>query len=117
MWRRQQGVEGEEAIAPIDTAEQEELISSLRNEASHQDLFIRRSFAVVFLVVTLIFCGCFATSLLQPFSMVHQQRFEGEVSRHVFSAYYIISILSFFAAAFISQVNYCNLIRDFYVLT
>lgn len=105
MWRRQQGVDGEEAVAPMDTAEQEELISSLRNEATHQDVFIRRSFVFVFLVVATIFCGCFISSLLQPFAMVHQQRFEGKVSIHVFSAYYFISILTFITAAIISQVS------------
>ena len=105
MWRRQNGAQVEEVTAPIDSAEQDELILSLKNEASHQDLFIRRTFCIVFFVVSAIFCGCFVSSLLQPFAMVHQQRFEGEVPSNAFSLFYLISAVSFATAAVICQVN------------
>jgi hypothetical protein len=93
----------EEDTEILDTEEQESIVASIKSEALKQSAGTRNAFGIIFTVVMGIFIFCFIEFSINPWSMVHQMRFENEVSGNVFLGFYAVSALVFGVSAAISK--------------
>ena len=89
----------EEDSALLDNDEQDAVVASLKSQAAYQSGTTRTAFGIIFSVVSGIFVFCFISFTINPWSMVHQMRFEDTVSIYVFLAFYVLSATTFATCA------------------
>jgi hypothetical protein len=88
----------------LSPEEQDKVIRIMKEEMESHNRFIRSAFTVVFSGVALVFLFCLAAFLHEPWTMVHQQRFEGQVSAISMMIYYGVSAVAFAISAAICKV-------------
>jgi hypothetical protein len=100
----------------LSSDEQDTIIRNLQEDLRKQDRCIRISFSVIFVVVAAIFAYCAAVSYVNPWNMIHQQRFEFTVPNIIFVSYYAVSVLNFGAASIICLVRALHVIIYYLLL-
>lgn len=96
--------EGDGAAEILTSDEQERLLQELRDSMASQNRTIRAGFSVIFSVVAAIYCFCFVSFAYEPWSLVHQQRFEFIVAAPALMGYYAVSCYVFVLSTVICQV-------------
>jgi hypothetical protein len=100
------GAPGEEPepVQLLTSDEQDRVLAELRDSMVLQNRKIRTGFSVLFYFVAAIYFFCLGSFLHEPWSLVHQQRFEFLVSPPALMAYYATSSFVFCFSALVCQV-------------
>lgn len=93
------------AVEVLTSDEQDRVIQELHDTMAAQNRTIRLAFGVIFCFVAAIYCFCLLAFLHEPWSLVHQQRFEFTVAPSLLMSYYAISCAVFVVAALVCQVS------------
>ena len=83
----------------LDSDEQEAIVASLKEQAMKQSITTRNTFCLVFTIVAGIFVFCFIEFSINPWSMVHQMRFEGVIPPLLLQVFYCASACVFATCA------------------
>lgn len=88
----------------LTSEEQEQVLQALRDSMASQNRTIRNTFTLVFIFVAAIYAFLIVSFMMDPWSLVHQQRFEFIVGQ-LMLGYYAIGCCVFGVSAYICKVS------------
>ncbi len=84
--------------------EQEEILNDIQKNMEKQNIFFRKSFAIILYVISAIFVFCLLSFMYEPWELIHQQRFEFLVPTKLFTLYYFVSAIVYIISGRVCQV-------------
>lgn len=85
-----------DSVEPLDEAQQDQVITELREAAMKQAVRGRRMFSMLYKFVVCLFLFCFSHTYFYPWEIAHQSVFYGMVPLIVFQVYYVCMAVVFF---------------------
>lgn len=96
---------GAEQVEVLSSEQQDKVLQELRDTMTAQNRAIRISFGAIFYFVAAVYCFCLLSFVHEPWSLVHQQRFEFHVAAPALLLYYGVAGLIFVFCALVCQVQ------------